>query len=345
MSEEKLTPKETQMPQMLPTNESPTIQMLKALRDMSSTGRVDPISTLSYIMLIREMRRMEREDMPQPTQSTQIDIEKLVEKMNESWEKRFMEYQHRIETLILGKKAEEAEKKAEELEKKLKEIEERKRTEEEIQKRVESALTPLQERIKEIQSIILNKTASMSENERKSFFQTLGEEIEKAISSEITETIAKNIRNSLIKAFTKEEETPITPEGKVNWAKILDKWIVKALDTMKAVAEKMPVRPPQPRPVQQIPIQPTPVPSETPPSEQKAATSTELVKIATTATQPVPAQFAELVPQTETPPTSQEPTTVKSEKPPSITEETKVEPAERKAGSETTGEGVESKGS
>jgi len=320
--------------------ESPTVQLLKALRE---TGKMDPMGTISYIMLLRELRRMEREDNPNPAPQPQIDVKELVKELNESWEKRFMEYQHRIETLLLGKKAEEAEKKAEELEKKLKEIEERKRTEEQIQKQVEAALTPLQERIKEIQSKILAQASSMSENERKSFFQMLGEEIEKTVSSEVAGTIGKTIRDSLIKAFTKEEEAPVTTEGKIDWVKMLDKWIGKTLDTIGKVVERMPPRPPQMKPIQQIPITPPQTTTITPREQTQFA---ELTPQTEQKEPEIRKSEAELVPLTKTVTETTETKieeTVKKEETQQLTGEARVEEAEAGGSSEAAGEGAEVK--
>lgn len=313
-----------QAPPRITSQPPSTLQMLAALREFSTTGKIDPISVLSYIMLIREIRRMEQEDnRPQQTQSSQIDIDKLIEKMNESWEKRFMEYQHRIEELLLRKKAEEAEKKAEELEKKIKEIEEEKRQEEYIQKRIEEALNPIQERLKEIQSSVITKLSALPENERKTAVQTLAEEIERTIAGEIGRTISGFLKDTITKAFTKEE-TPVTKEGKVDWIKFINTTLNRVLDTMKAIAEKMPARPPPLRPIQEIPIPPQ-----------------------ITAPQPTPIQ----------PPQPQEPTaqnvsretlqgeTIKREETPIITEEQRVERPEARGSAEATGEGSEGEGS
>jgi hypothetical protein len=183
----------------------------------------------------------------------ETDLEKLIEKLNETWEKRFLEYQKNMEALLMGRKLEEAEKRAEEAEKKLKEIEEAKQREELMRAKIIEATAPLQERIKELQDLIAMKTAGMTNEEKKSFFEKLGEEIEKTIGEEVASAIAGTIKESLLKTFSGKEEAPVTPEGKINWIKLADKWISKTLDTLDKITSKLPPKTPPQRQITPIP--------------------------------------------------------------------------------------------
>jgi hypothetical protein len=182
--------------------------------------------------------------------------EASLEDLMEKWEKRFSEFQSTvqstIERLLLGRKVEEAERRAEEAERRLKETEEAKQQEEMIRGKVAEMLSPLQERIRELQGVIAAKTAGMTNEERRSFFERLGEEIEKAIGGEVTSTIAGAVRESLVRAF--EKEAPVTPEGKVNWVRLVDRWVSKALDTINAIVSRMPQQTPVRMEVREMPV-------------------------------------------------------------------------------------------
>jgi uncharacterized phage infection (PIP) family protein YhgE len=190
------------------------------------------------------------------------DLDELLEK----WEKRFTEYQTNIEKLLLGKKAEEAEEKAERLEKELKEIKEKIEQEKLLTEKIQEAITPYKEQISQLQQLLAEKTKGMSENEKRTFFQSLGEQIEQTLSSEVSTTIAKRIAEVITSAFTpKEEEIPVTKEGKVDTYKMIDKWVREGLKTVQTLAQRWPQGKPPPKEVQKIPITTVTHP-ETPPT-------------------------------------------------------------------------------
>jgi hypothetical protein len=243
-------------------------------------GKIDPITAM---LMMSELRRMDRDEErwelekslrtnPQKQvdadelvrrvkESLQpekkFDVEELVNKLNSSWESRFKEYTHRMETLILGKKLEETEARAKQAETELKETKEKVEQEKLLEEKVTEATTPLKNQITELQTVLAQKTAGMSEEERKNVFQNIGGQIEQAITGEVADTIAKNVSQSLMSAFTpkEKEEVPVTAEGKFDWGKAINKWVIKGLDAAKAIAEKMPARPPPLRQVQPIPIE------------------------------------------------------------------------------------------
>ena len=268
------------------------------------------------------------------------DFEKIIEKMNETWEKRFLEYQNkveayqnRIEALIMGRKIEEAEKRAEEAEKKLKEIEAARQQEELIKAKIAEATAPLQNRIKELQNLIAQKTAEMTNEEKKSFFNRLGEEIEKTIGEEVTGAIAGTIKESLLKTFSGKEEAPVTPEGKINWGKMADKWISKTLDTLNALISRLPPKTP---PQRQI----TPIPETAPQTvtasiQQPTATS---IQPQTTITQPTETITVTAQPETISQKTAEEAKEIKEAVAEETTEEETVEGSVSEEGSEATGE-------
>jgi len=267
----------------------------------------------------------------------ETDFEKLIEKLNESWEKRFLEYQHRIDAILLGKKAEEAEKRAEEAEKKLKEIEEARQQEELMRARIMEATAPLQDRIKELQSLIAMKTAGMTNEEKKSFFDRLGEEIEKTIGEEVTSAIAGTIKDSLLKTFSGKEEAPVTPEGKINWGKLADKWISKTLDTLNTLASRLPPRTPPQRQI--TPIPETALPPSIAASIQQPTAATIQPQTATTqpSITPETTTAAEAISREITAQPAEE-KQIKGEAAEEVSEEKTVEEAVAEEGSEATGE-------
>jgi hypothetical protein len=185
------------------------------------------------------------------TSKKESDRDELMEK----WEKRFMEFQSNIEKLLLGKKAEEAEEKAERFEKELKEYKQKEEHEKLLSEKIQEAIAPYKEQVAQLQELLADKTKNMSENERKGFFQKLGQEIENNISDEVTGTIAKNIASAIMGAFTpKEEPPPVTKEGKVDTVRLVDRWVRQALDVAGRYL-KAKEGPPPPKPIQKIPIQ------------------------------------------------------------------------------------------
>ena len=243
-------------------------EMLDEWRERREEKRSKKISPEDIVKIIDEVLEKRLGNKNRET-----DLEKLIEKLNETWEKRFLEYQKNMEALLMGRKLEEAEKRAEEAEKKLKEIEEAKQQEELMRAKIIEATAPLQERIKELQDLIAMKTAGMTNEEKKSFFEKLGEEIEKTIGEEVTSAIAGTIKESLLKTFSGKEEAPVTPEGKINWIKLADKWISKTLDTLDKITSKLPPKTPPQRQITPIPetallpsitqLQPTTTPPQT----------------------------------------------------------------------------------
>lgn len=246
-------------------------------------GKLDPITAL---LVMSEMRRIDRDEQrwelerqrliqPQPNPTKEVDFEKLINKINETWEKRFMEYQSNIEKLLLKGKMEEAESKAEKLEKELREMKEKVEHEKLLEEKIAQAITPYKEQISQLQQLLAEKTKGMSENERRGFFQSLGEQIEQSLSQEVTGTIAKTVSDAIVNAFTpkEEKEVPITPEGKVDTYKMIDKWVREGLKTVQTLAQRWPQQKPPPREVQKIPIpqatvtMPTTSTTETLPSE------------------------------------------------------------------------------
>jgi hypothetical protein len=326
MSEE-IQPPQTPTEEKEKKKEESTLgfDIMSYLGQGSGLENLDP---LTRWMLIQEMLddwRERRSYRRNPQTSPQPDLEKLMDKMNETWEKRFLEYQSRIESLILGRKVEEAEKRAEEAEKKLKEFESAKQQEELMKAKIVEATAPLQDRIKELQSLITMKTANMTNEEKKSFFQNLGEEIEKTIGEEVTGAIAGTIKDSLLKTFSGKEEPPITPEGKINWIKMADKWISKSLDAVNNIFSRLPPRTPPQRQITTLPetalppaiaaqqpaetAQPETVPMQPPeatqPEEAKEIKeATEEVSEEKTVEEAVPKPSSE---ETRESPTSQEP--------------------------------------
>ena len=245
------------------------------MRYLGESG-LESLDPLTRFMVVQEMLDMWRERRDERRRRddrlTAEDVARIVEDvldrrlgrrgeasledLMEKWEKRFSEFQSTvqstIERLLLGRKVEEAERRAEEAERRLKETEEAKQQEEMIRGKVAEMLSPLQERIRELQGVIAAKTAGMTSEERRSFFERLGEEIEKAIGGEVTSTIAGAVRESLVRAF--EKEAPVTPEGKVNWVRLVDRWVSKALDTINAIVSRMPQQAPARMEVREMPV-------------------------------------------------------------------------------------------
>jgi hypothetical protein len=157
------------------------------------------------------------------------DVEELVKK----WDDRFRKYQSRIERLMLGRKVREAEEKARKAEEEARKMREREEQEKILRERVQEALAPYKEEIAKLRESLTEVTKNMSEGERKGFFQKLGEEIEKSIGGEVTETIAKKVAGAVVDAFTpKEEETPVTREGKIDTVRMVDRWVKRGLDVV-----------------------------------------------------------------------------------------------------------------
>jgi hypothetical protein len=247
-------------------------------------GKLDPITAL---LVMSEMRRIDRDEerwelekqrlsQPQPNPSKEVDFEKLIDKINETWEKRFMEYQSNIEKLLLKGKVEEAESKAERLEKELKEMKNKIEHEKLLEEKVTQAITPYKEQITQLQQLLAERTKGMSENEKRGFFQSLGEQIEQSLSQEVTGTIAKTVADAIVNAFTpkEEKEVPVTPEGKVDTYKMVDKWVREGLKAVQTLAQRWPQQKPQPREVQKIPIPPTSAITTPSPAEVTITTPT-----------------------------------------------------------------------
>jgi hypothetical protein len=256
------------------------------MRYLGESG-LESLDPLTRFMVVQEMLDMWRERRDERRRRddrlTAEDVARIVEDvldrrlgrrgeasledLMEKWEKRFSEFQSTvqstIERLLLGRKVEEAERRAEEAERRLKETEEARQQEEMIRARVSEMLSPLQERIRELQGVIAAKTAGMTNEERRSFFERLGEEIEKAIGGEVTSTIAGAVRESLVRAF--EKEAPVTPEGKVNWVRLVDRWVSKALDTINAIVSRMPQQAPA-----RVEVREMPVAAEAPVAQQQS---------------------------------------------------------------------------
>jgi hypothetical protein len=242
------------------------------------------------------------------------DLDELAEK----WEKRFTEFQTYIEKLLLGKKAEEAEEKAERLEKELKEIKQKEEQEKLLKERIQEAMTPYNEQIAQLQGLLAEKTKDMSENERKGFFQTLGEQIEQSLSKEVSDTIAKNVAQAITDAFTprEEKEVPVTPEGKVDTVKMVDKWVREGLKAVQSLAQRWPQQKPPLREVQKI----TPT---VPPPEATTTAAITPPEITSTA-MPPPTETTTTATISPAPPT---PTIATPEAKPEIPEQPKQEEA------------------
>ncbi len=280
MSEEaEAKPKEVEV-EVPPTEErrKGIYELIQSLRG----GKLDPITAILVMSEIRRMDRdeerweLERQRLTQPNPNREVDIEKLIDKINAAWEKRFAEYQSNIEKLLLKGRAEEAEAKAERLEKELKEMKEKMEHEKLLEEKIAQALTPYKEQINNIQQLLSEKTKGMSENERRSFFKSLGEQIEQNLSQEVSNTIAKRVADAIVDAFTpkEEKEVPITPEGKVDTYKMVDKWIREGLKTVQTIAQRWPQQKPPLKEVQKIPIPQTPTtptPTETAPLQPVAS--------------------------------------------------------------------------
>jgi hypothetical protein len=311
---EKLT--EGERPEVPVSETAPQPERRQGIAEIISglrSGKVDPITAL---LMMSELRRMDRDEErwelekslrsnppkqvdvdeivkhvkeslqpPEP----KVDVEKVIKEINNVWESRFKEYQHHIETLILGRKLEETEARAKQAEVALKETKAEIEQHKLLEEKVKEATAPLKNQIAELQAMLAQKTAGMTDEERKNVFQNIGEQIEQAITGEVADTIAKNVSQSIMAAFTpkEKEETPVTAEGKFDWPKAINKWVTKGLEAAKAIAEKMPARPPPLRQVQQIPIQ---IPMEMPP---ETPTPTPIK------TEPVPIKLSEEKPKEE----------------------------------------------
>lgn len=313
MSEEEQAPVKTEEEAPTPKPRMGIYDLLQNLRG----GKVDPLTAL---MLMSELRRMERDEErwelerqqmrnPQPQQA-QFNVKELVTDLNNMWENRFKDYTHRIESLLLGKKVEETEKRALKAEEKLKETEEKIEHEKLVEQKVIEATSPLQERIKELQEILAEKTAGMTAEQKKSVFQSLGERIEQGIGNEVADNIAKTVTTAIMTAFTPKEEVPVTKEGKFDFGKALAKWINKGLDVAKTYAEKMPTRPPPMQPMKQMP-------PLTP--EQKQAIQQRLTQLAQ---QEKPSE--PLKPEPLKPKIKEVPPPEKKEAPPKLVKKTKL---------------------
>ncbi len=328
-------------PPEAPQPETPKSRVYELLQSLRG-GKTDPLMAL---LLLSELRRMERDEerwsyerehLLRQTQnpSKEVDIEKLLEKVTQSWETRFQQYQSNLEKLLLGRKAEEAEEKALRLEKELKETKEKIELEKLLKDKVEEALVPYKEQISQLQNILASKTAGMTENEKKGFFQSLGEQIESSLSQEVSDTIAKNVASAITKAFApKEEEVPVTPEGKVDTYKMVDRWVKRGLDTLKTVVERWPKGKPQMQQVRKLPTA-----QETPPTP-------------TAPPQPPPQPIIEVPKEAEQKPAEEkiekQPPAVEEEKPPQEGEKVEQKTEETEAGQskpsqEATGEGAKS---
>jgi len=341
---------QTEQPTTLPETRVEASEARRGVYDLIQTlrgGKLDPITALLILNEIRRMERdeerwaLERQRLLQQNSNREIDIEKLVEKLNSAWEKRFMEYQSRIESLLMKEKIEEAEKRAEEAEKKLKAIEAEKQQEELIKARIMEATAPLQERIKELQGLIAMKTAGMTNEEKKSFFERLGEEIEKTIGEEVTSTIAGAIKESLLKTFAGKEEAPVTPEGKINWGKLADKWISKTLDTLNAIVSRLPPRAPPQRQI--TPIPETALPPSAASIQQPTAATVIQPATETIVTQPTETITTTAQPEAISQEIAEEAKEIKEAAAEEIREEKPVEEAVAEESSEAAGESSGSK--
>jgi hypothetical protein len=300
---EPITPPEARPAEAPSEGKRGIYDMLQALKG----GKLDPITAL---LVMSEMRRIDRDEerwelerqrltQPQPNPTKEVDVEKLIDKINEAWEKRFAEYQSNIEKLLLKGKVEEAESKAERLEKELKEVKGKIEHEKLLEEKVTQAITPYKEQISQLQQMLAQRTASMTENEKRGFFQTLGQQIEESLSQEVTGTIAKTVADAIVNAFTpKEEAVPVTSEGKVDTYKMADKWIREGLKTVQKIAERWPQQKPPLREVQKI----------QPPQETTLTVTTPTETITT----PIPQPEVTITAPPETPPAEE----AKPEQPP-----------------------------
>jgi hypothetical protein len=299
---EPITPPEARPAEVPSEGKRGIYDLLQSLKG----GKLDPITAL---LVMSEMRRIDRDEerwelekqrlsQPQPNPSKEVDFEKLIDKINETWEKRFAEYQSNTEKLLLKGKVEEAESKAERLEKELKEMKEKMEHEKLLEEKVTKAIEPYKEQISQLQQILAERTKGMSENEKRGFFQSLGEQIEQSLSQEVTGTIAKTVSEAIVNAFTPKEEketVPVTAEGKLDTYKMVDKWVREGLKTVQTLAQRWPQQKPTPREVQKIPIPP---PSAiTTPSPAEATTTT----VPPTITIPPPAETTITTPTPATP--------------------------------------------
>jgi len=221
------------------------------IMDLFKGGGLEELDPLTRFFVVQEMlddwreRREERrgrreglskeeiarivEDAIDKRLKSSSDVEALMKK----WDERFRKYQLRIERLMLGRRVREAEEKAKKAEEEAKKVREKEEQEKMLRERVQEALTPYKEEIAKLRETLAEVTKNMNKEERKGFFQKLGEEIEKSIGEEVTGTIAKKVSGAIMDAFTpKEEETPITKEGKVDAVRMVDRWVRRGLDVI-----------------------------------------------------------------------------------------------------------------
>jgi hypothetical protein len=270
--ETKPTPPEAEAPE--PSRRSSIYDLIQSLR----AGKLDPLTTL---LVMSELRRMERDEerwmlerqrllqQPNPSSNKQVDIEEIIRKMNETWERRFLEYQSNIEKLILGRQLEETKAKLEKAEAELKE----KAKTEEQRRMMEEAVQKVRDEYESKIADLRAKLEDIPKGERDSFMDSLMAEIGDEFKSEVRDLFLKRLRG---------EEEPITvdKEGKMradvvklaNRAiRVFEEWVKTRHTPPRLPIARIPIpqpgaTPPEvPPPVPESPAPESPPPPEAPP--------------------------------------------------------------------------------
>jgi hypothetical protein len=309
--ETKPIPPEAEAPE---AKRSSIYDLIQSLRG----GKLDPITAM---LLISEMRRQDREDerwmlerqrllqpQPNPSSNKEVDVEEIIRKMNETWERRFLEYQSNIEKLILGRQLEETKAKLEKAEAELKE----KAKTEEQRKMMEEAVQKVRDEYESKIADLRAKLEDIPKGERDSFMDSLMAEIGDEFKSEVRDLFLKRLRG---------EEEPITvdKEGKMRAD------VVKLANrAIRVFEEWVKTRHTPPRlPIARIPI---PQPGEMPPEAPPPETMPE-------ATPPAPeSPPPESPPPSEAPPPPESPPAPESPPPESASEGGRVEQSAEGAG-------------
>ncbi|MCW1308376.1 MAG: hypothetical protein OH337_04155 [Candidatus Parvarchaeota archaeon] len=272
--------KPPEAPPERPPERSPLASFLESLKGQ----KIDPITS---IMILSELRRMEREEeewrlrrnalLNQPKleeivekiveilqlkkgKGEEEDLKSILREMQAQWEKRFLEYQSNIEKLILGRKLEESERTIKELKEKIEKTEEEKSREKMIAEKVAEAVKPIEETIEKIRGEISALAKNMPPNKAKS----LESEIESVIDEEVTGFIRDKVKTAVKEALTGEAAPPpSTGESKTD---VYLRWAERFLKRIERILEKYgSATPPQPAGFKPIPEEvkvAQPIPSE-----------------------------------------------------------------------------------
>ena len=201
------------------------------------------INIAEAIILMDFMDRKEdrRDRRTQPQDST--GIKDLITEMREERK----QFQSTIETMILGKRAEDAEEKSKRLEEELKAERDTQRQRENTAAAVQTAVSEVEQRYGKRLDQLASQYANMTPTQQKGFFDEIAEELGTDLKNQFKEMITARLQPP------KEPMVKTDESGKptIDWGNAIDRLFGlgdKYLETQKEKPPKLPVQPIPERP-------------------------------------------------------------------------------------------------